>query len=445
MLEPDEPKADEMEDEPWDGPSPAPPEEASKDSQKDSDYIIGANELRVVRKIEESLKNPRGPRIQVIKSRELKNAEHFSEKVIRALKAHNYPVKELTVETLKETPSEEDTPVQQIYSIREATIKEFLGPNLNQAEKPMQYLFDNSMLAYLQNPILLSIVSDSFYGKVGLQNYVNSMNQPVLKQEGVKETGTVRDVNRLTTYSFYLAAASFLLSGLENIAGSYMQFGSGNIVYTPLPFTILVLSLIAISVRAFSLGKDDGRSRMLASTAIILFIAILLLGIVTSYFGLPYSGTFGGIYPDLLTLGQNIVLTFVSFAVMILAFTRYPLFLGANSGRGAYALSVAGILLGMAVILSSSLPQLNVYGQTLSTGFTILPNLSPLALLQSIPTPTYYFVPEIPQFGMANYFSVSGTSQYLILKNYILLVANLILSLSFFLAIKSQNSRSLSQ
>ncbi len=401
------------------------------ETEEESEQPIGANELRIVRGIEDSIKNSRGPRIQVVKSRDIKNAEHFAEKVFRVLKMHGFKIVNLSVEELRKNPQEITAGENTIFSINEATIKNYLGSNLNTSGRPMQYLFDNSMLSYLRKPVLISVVSDAFYDKVGLQKFVqyeNSQGKTRVAKRGVeKKSG----VNRFTLYSFYLAAVSFALSGLNSLFGSYLQFqGTYNLLVVPL--ALLILSLSAITLRAFSLGQEDHKSLAPVSIALVLFLFTLILGLITTSYGLSLARVFLNTVNVIFSLNSDLTLLALAYTVMALSLIRYILFLGANSGGRAYALSAAGLVLFVLVILMTNFPAVTIFGQTV---LSLNGGVAPYATLSAY---GFGFSPEIPIFGISSYFQVSGTPQYLLLRNYLLFIANIILSLSYFTAARRQ-------
>lgn len=439
-MEPDETGHKDITDEAWDGPSPeAPPEEVTSDGQVPEDRRpVGANELRIVRRIEDSIKTSRGPRIQIIKSRDIVNARSFSEKVFRVLKMHGYRIQVLTAENLNDSVDDLNSSPVTIYTIDEDTIKQYLGSKLDELEAPMQYLFDNSMLAYNRNPVLISTVSDSFYGKVGLQRYAQPETGGVSSKKVKSGHGKKPGVSRLAIYSFYLVAFSFILSGINVLFGNLTFIRTQYSSISLLPFAILILSLAAISVRAFSLGNDDRRSVVPAAISIILFILLLLLGIVTAYYGLSITNIFSNTESVLFSGASDILLMILGAAVLLVSLSRYILFLGASSGRRAYFLSITGIILIVVVVFISNLPPVSIMGATLTNPLFGNPG-GPNAMYIII---NFAFSPEIPIFGAFTYFQAGGVPQYFLLRNYILFTANIIMALSFFMAIRERSSGS---
>ncbi len=419
-------------EDPWDGPSPEAPEAEKEEESKRRDLPPGPNELRVVNKIEEYTRNSRGPRIQVIKSRDIKNAEHFSEKVFRVLKTRGYRIEELDPETLKGEPDEGGSDPKLIYSINEETIKQFLGANLTQSEKPMKYLFDNSMLSYVRAPVLISTVSDAFYDRVGLQSFTSEKAAPNRTRERKHTSAGRSPVNRLAIWSFYFASAAFALSAIYSLFGNYLTFYEGSTGYTIVPLATLLLSIAAIAVRSFSLSREDRGSVALIVSSILLFILFLLFGILVSYNILSQNYWPSNIASALFN-SSSFTLVIISAVIFVLAVSRFTLFLGKRSGPVSYALSIVGAILLISAALTHNMPYITIFGQTVYNQA----NIGAPALVNQ-----FSFNPSQPFFGTDSSYSIQGTAQYLLLRNWILFIANVLLSSSFILAIRSQKSNS---
>lgn len=421
-----------MNEEDWDGPSPFEPVEEEIKQEKSAP--VGANELRIVRRIEDSIKESRGPRIHVVKSRDIHNAMNFSAKVFRVLKLHGYKVEPLTVENINDSITEEESS-NVIYSIDQDTIKQVLGDKLQQIDSPVQYIFDNTKLAYLQKPVLVSTVSDEFYDRYGIKNFTDQPNVKLARKKSNPVKKNYAAGSPLAIYSFYLAAISFILSGVNVMVGSYITLSS-TVSFTPVPFAILIISVAAIVLRAFSLGGEDKKSVWPATTAILLFIVLLVLGFATS-FNTSVQELFVDASHVLFASNTNILMVVFSLVIIGIALSRYILFIGTAAGARSYMLSLAGVALIVAVILISNLPPIPVIG---GTGIPVSVPNSPLIVPQVISLLNYVFTPEIPMFGSFSYFQAVGIPQYLLLRNYILLAANLILAVSYLLAVRARKS-----
>lgn len=437
----DDPRQDDEPEDPWDGPSPDVPDKDRESEPKEEEIPPGPNELRIVTKIEEYVRISRGPRIQVIKSRDIKNAEHFSTKVFRVLKSRGYRIKELSPESLSGQPDNISPDSKVIYSINEATIREFLGSNLDTADKPMKYLFDNSMLSYLKGPVLVSTVSDEFYSKVGLQTFTSEAQHSVARQPKRidKQVKSVSHVNKLAIYSFYFAAVSFALSAIDSLFGNYLYISYQGNQFLPIIFLMLVLSVIAVAIRSFSIVQESRGSIAVVVFSISMFIVFLFVGWYVSNFQ-PFStnwiNNLG--YVLLNSFPNNIMVILIASVVFVLSLSRYTLFLGANSGKAAYVMSIGGSFLIVSAALTYYFPFITIFGQTVgiisSAGGVLLP----------ITTVTQHFTfnPYEPFFGTGpSYYYIGGTAQYMLLRNWILFIANVLMSLSFVLAIKSQKSK----
>lgn len=438
-MENDDPRPDQETEDPWDGPSPEEPQAKPEEEARKPHSQPGPNELLVVSKIEDYARNSRGPRIQVIKSRDIKNAEHFSEKVFRVLKSRGYSIEELNMETLKREPDDGSSSPKLVYSINEETIRQFLGANLTQSDKPMKYLFDNSMLAYIKAPVLISTVSDSFYDKVGLRSFTSEKKGATKNGEKRQKIAGTSTANKPAILSFYFASAAFALSALYSVFGNYLTFDQGSTVYTIVPFAILVLSVVAISARSFSLSREDRGSVALIVSSIVLFIMFLLFGILVSYNILSQNYWPNNLANALLN-PSSVPIMILSAVIFALAVSRFTLFLGKTSGKVPYTLSIAGAILLVSAALTYNMPYITIFGQTVlsQTGPAILQY--PLAI--PVPMGHFTFNPSQPFFGTDTYYAVQGTSQYLLLRNWILFIANVLLSFSFILAIRSRKSAS---
>lgn len=415
-------------EEQWDGPSPNPPEEAPS---KPDMQPVGINELKIVKGIEDSLKDLKGPRIQVIKSRDISNARTFSQKILRVLKMHGYNVHLLTMENIHDAHEPSGSDHLTVYSIDEDTIRAFLAGEHNDGSIPMQTLFDNSILSSVSNPLLISTVSDAYYGEVGIQKF-NAANQPELKAaRPIKKETSTSGENRFAIASFYLVAISFAIGGIISLFGDYVTFGNQYTTFTPLPAAMLVISVAAIAVRAFGLGYERKGSFASVSGSIAIFLVLLVLGIIAaSYF--PFISTImGNTVTDLLSYGTNITYALLAFIVLVLSLSRYVLFLGRSAGSPSLFLSIAGVILLGAVIIISTQPYIPLAS---SGGFVSIGNAQGVfASLDQV----FLYNTYDPIFGTVNYFYLNGTSQFLLLRNYILLASNLILAVAYLLGIKT--------
>ncbi len=429
-METDDPRPDEEPEDPWDGPSPEAPEPEQEEDYRKHELPPGPNELRVVTKIEEYTRNSRGPRIQVIKSRDIKNAEHFSYKVFRVLKSRGYEIEELTPESLKGEPDGTNQDQKLIYSIDEETIRQFLGSNLNQSDKPMKFLFDNSMLAYVRSPVVISTVSDEFYDRVGMQSFTSERPSATKTREKKKVSSDTSPVNRLAIWSFYFAAASFAIGAANSLLGNFMIFTYNGIQYTPFPAALLILSVIAIAVRSFSLSREDRGSMSLIISSIVLFILFLLFGIMSSYSMIGQNYWPNNLANTILNSG-SFTLVLIAAVVFALAVARYSIFLGKSSGKAAYVLSIAGSILLVSAALTYNMPYITIFGQTVYNQA----NIGAAVVLNQ-----FSFNPSQPFFGTEAYYTIQGTAQYLLLRNWILFIANILLSFSFIQAIRAQKS-----
>ena len=418
-------------EEPWDGPAPEEPrEENIKGPASDADKAVGLNELRVVRKIEESLQASKGPRIQVIKSRELRNAKSFAEKVYRVLKLHGYKLQPLDRDNINKKVERSNTDSLTVYTIDEPTIKEILGSGINESERPIRELFNNSMLSYLKAPVLIVVVTDAFYGETGLQSYAQSLSENngtgKTTAPGKKEAERP-ERNRATPISLYLAAIAFLASGINSIFGSYISINSAYGTYLPLPIIILLISIAAIVGRAISLGNERKGSIALVVASILLFIALTLLQLFSSY--LP------GYVANSLNISQislfsgTLPFTELALAIVfyVLAMMRFMLYLGRGSGKGAYALTIFGIVW-ITFIIGINLPQVNITNHNL---FPPVYNLQPI--VTSFPT-------DFPVFGFNYQMASTGTPQYMVPMNALILIGNFIMALGLLLAAKGQKA-----
>ena len=387
------------------------------------------NELRVVRKIEESLQASKGPRIQVIKSRELRNASSFAEKVYRVLKLHGYKLQALNKDNINRKVEKSSTDSLTVYTIDELTIKEILGSGINESERPIRDLFNNSMLSYLKAPVLIVVVTDAFYGTTGLQSYAQSLaenNSTGKASANKKKEAEKPERNRATPISLYLASIAFLASGVNSVFGSYISINSAYGTYFPLPIFILLISIAAIVGRAISLGNERRRSIPLVVASILLFITLTLLQLFSSY--LP------GYVVNSLNISQVLLfsgaLPFTELALAlifyVLAMMRFVLYLGRGSGRGAYALSIFGIVW-VTFIIGINLLQVSTHHYIFPPAFNIQP------IVTSFPT-------DFPVFGFNYQMIFPGTAQYMLPMNALILIGNLIMALGLLLAAKSQKA-----
>lgn len=433
-MDSDEPRIDGEPEDPWEGPPQKSPEEESGKETKRTELAPGLNELRVVKKIEDYMNNSRGPRIQVIKSRDIKNAEHFSEKVFRVLEMRGYKIEKLSSQDLKSTPSKESSSSNTIYAINETVIKEFLGSDISQSGHPIRYIFDNSMLSYLKKPVVISTVSDGFYNSVGMQSIANSPGEGrTTRQKVTREVG----VNRLASSSLYLAAIAFALSGVNNLFGSLVNISYFNNTITPLPAAILFLSVAAIFMRGFSLRKEDGKSIAMVAFSIIIFVAFVILLFVNPYFQNYYLTQILNTQPFPTNTSSNLLYSLLSLVVIVVSLSRYPLFLGRNSGKSSYLLAIGGITLLLAVVLMVNMPFITIFGNTVNS--LQLP-LSYLGSNLSVGF-NYIYSPNLPLFGNLGYFEIFGTPQYILFRNFLLLLANVMLSVSFIVGAKHLKGR----
>lgn len=396
---------------------------------------MGANELRIVRRIEDSIRDAHGPRIHVIKSRDITNSRNFADKVFRVLKMHGYIVNALTMQNIND-PAQEESPSTRIYAIDEDTVKNFVGDRLNEIASPMQYLFDESKLAYMKRPILISVVSDSFYERYGVQKRPEQTSTGTVRKKKNRVTRTKSSNSTLAVYSFYLAAFSFFLSGVNSIFGSYFTFSYGNVYYISLPFGILILSLAAIAVRAFSLGEEEKRSVLPVMLSIVLFILLLIVGIAANNYGMSIAEIFSDTGQAVFSASFSMFVVALAFVVMIIALSRYILFLGSSAGTKAYLFGIAGLVLLISVVLVSNLPPLTIFGTNPLNPVSV-PS-QPISTNPGSVFLNFVFDPEFPVFGTTSYFSAQSTAQYILLRNYLVMFANVILGLSYMFAVKSR-------
>lgn len=395
---------------------------------------MGANELRIVRRIEDSIRDSKGPRIHVIKSRDIANSRNFAEKVFRVLKMHGYSIEPLTAKNLDDSVDTEP-PSTRIYAIDEDTIKDYLGERINETTSPVQYIFDKTKLAYIRKPVLVSVVSDSFYEKYGVAKDTEQVEGKPVRNRTKKATRKNVVNSKLAIYSFYIAAASFFISGLNAIIGSYLTFSISDVVYSILPLAILLFSIAAIAVRAFSLAHEDKKSVIPVTLSIVLFIFLLVIGIALTAYDTSIADVFYDTGQVLFSSSASMIMVALAFVVMVIAMSRYILFLGTNSGSRAYFLAMAGILLLIGVVLVSNFPPMTIFGSYPGSNFAISSQPtahSPIYLMMN-----FFFDPEFPLFGGTSFFS-SNAPQYLLVRNYILLLANTILGLSYVIAARTR-------
>lgn len=428
MLEPDHSDENRDLEDPWDGPSPEEPKEENiKGPESATDRAVGVNELRVVRKIEESMKASKGPRIQVIKSRDLKNARSFAEKVYRVLRLHGYRIKVMDKGNIYQKAERSNSDSITVYAIDEPTIKEALGEELNGSERPIRALFDRSMLSYMKAPVLIVVVSDEFYGETGLQDYAQGLAERSGSQGAVKNRkrkSTRQSTNRATPVSLYLAAVAFMGSGLNAIFGSYLSLGTTVGTFLPLPIFILLISIAAIVVRAISLGNERIESVPFVVSSILLFIALTVLGIFAGNLPAYVSGALNFPQVPLFSAFLPVDELFLAYVFYILAMLRFILYLGRGSGRGSYALTIFGIVwITFIIYLKLVQPIFLPVNNTLI--------IAPVST--SYPT-------DFPIFGF-NYNVLSpGTPQYMVLMNYLILIGNLIMAVGLLLAARTQKA-----
>lgn len=427
MVEPDNSVKDDPQVEPWDGPPMVPPDNENNESEREeAKKPIGVNELRIVRGIEESLSNKKGPRIQVIKSRDIANARSFSEKVFRVLKMHGYRIHPLNMDNINTPVEASNTDSVTIYTIDEDTMKNYLGNKLGEMGSPMQHLFKTSMLSSVKNPVLISTVSDAFYNWVNPEKFnVQEPENRVTEEKAVKAS---KGSTQYRVASFYLVAAAFILSALNSVVGNYIVIGDFNgTVYTPIPFLIFVFSISAIAIRSFGLGSENRKSMYMIAVAIVLFIVLFVSGEILQYYLSPYSVPFVDAVKAILQSSSNYFMMLIGIVVTVLSLSRYFLFLGSDSARASYFLSSVGLALIVVVILISLQPF-----ETLLTP----PIFGTPGTVGSVVSSHFVFMPYFPMFGTSNYFNITGTPQYYFIRNYILLVANLILAVSFLVAVR---------
>ncbi len=391
---------------------------------------MGVNELKVVRKIEESMKVSRGPRIQVIKSRDLKNARSFAEKVYRVLRLHGYKIQVLNKDNIYQKVEKSNSDSITVYTIDEPTIKDALGDEINGTERPIRALFDRSMLSYMKAPVLIVVVSDEFYGETGLQSYAQSLSEKNGLPSKNRKKRPVRTIrNRATPVSLYLAAIAFMGSGLNSILGNYLVVNSPYGTILPLGLFILLVSIAAIVVRAISLGNETSQSMPLVVASIALFILLTLLGIFSSYLPLSLYQVINDTIGTMLTSLSPLYML-LAWGFFVLGLLRYILFLGRGSGTGAYALTIFGIIWLSFLVVMSYHPEIVAFG-----------GLNPYA---TVPGGTMAYSSgnpfDFPIFSFDYYFVSNTVHQYLYLPNYLLLLGNAFMALSLLLAAKSQKA-----
>ena len=391
---------------------------------------MGVNELKVVRKIEESMKASRGPRIQVIKSRDLKNSRSFAEKVYRVLRLHGYKIQVLNKDNIYQKVEKSNSDSITVYTIDEPAIKDALGDEINGTERPIRALFDRSMLSYMKAPVLIVVVSDEFYGETGLQSYTQSLSEKnglPSKTRNRKKRPARATTNRATPVSLYLAAMAFMGSGLNALLGNYLVFNSPYGTILPLGLFILIVSIAAIVIRAISLGNETSQSIPLVVASIALFILLTLLGMFSSYLPLSIYRIINDTIGTMLTSPSPLYIT-LAWGFFVLGLLRYVFFLGRGSGTGAYALTAFGIIWLSFLIVMSYHPEIVAFG-----------GLNPYA---TIPGGTMAYSSgnpfDFPIFSFDYYFVSNTVSQYLYLPNYLILLGNTFLALGLLLAAKSQ-------
>lgn len=380
----------------------------------------------MVRKIEDSLKNAKGPRIQIIKSRQIKNARSFAEKVFRVLKLHGYRIQPLNVENIKQKPDSSETGPQTIYTIDEPTIKDILGEAIDESERPIRALFDHSMLAYMRAPVLIVVVSDEFYGETGLHDYAQGISQEKRPATPKKRKRTGDEKNLATPISLYLAAVAFLVSGINSVFGSYFvaftSLGSLNM----LPTTILLISIAAIVGRAVSLGKESIRSIQVVVPSILLFIILTLLGIFIGDLPTSLANALNNSQFSLFSQPLSVLELSIAIAFFVIAMLRYVLFLGRDSGAPAYALTIFGIVWITFIVELSLFHPFTAPLLTSSTGGIQTVNAA-------LPT-------DFPVFAFNYYVSFPGVAQYMIPINLLALIGNLMMATGLLLAAKAQRA-----
>lgn len=345
-----------------------------------------------------------------------------------------YSIEELSAQNLNESVDGEASETT-IYTIDEDTVKDFLGDKINEVSSPIQYLFDNTKLSYLRKPVLVAVVSDAFYDRYGFRNYAEQGSGKTVKKNRRESVRRNVSDSRLAIYSFYLAAISFFLSGINVLFGNFF-LSYFNPSYAIVPMAILLVSLAAITVRAFSLGREGKRSVLPVTLSIVLFIVILLIGMGASYYNVNLAQLFYDTGSVILSSSVDFLLVILAFIIMVAALSRYVLFLGSGAGTISYALAISGIVLIMAIVLVSNLPPIPILG-TLNYPL-IGPNQHP-ANVSTIVMLNFVFDPEFPIFGVGSYFQSVNFPQYALLRNDILFLANFILGLSFLSAIRFRN------
>ena len=377
------------------------------------------------------MKASRGPRIQVIKSRDLKNARSFGEKVYRVLRLHGYKVQVLNKDNIYEKVEKSNSDSITVYTIDEPTIKAILGDEINGTEKPIRALFDRSMLSYMKAPVLIVVVSDEFYGETGLQSYAQSLSE----KNGLPSRNRTRNrkparrsTNRSTPASLYLAAIAFFGSGLNALFGNYLVINTTYGTILPLGLFILLVSIAAIVMRAISLGNESSKSIPLVVTSIALFIFLTLIGIFSSY--LPNSAYQIVNNTIVLMLTSTPLYVLLAWGFFMVGLLRYILFLGRGSGIGAYSLTIFGMAWLSFLIVMSFHPEIVAIG-----------GLNPYSMVPGGPLSTNTGNPfDFPVFSFDYYFMSSSVHQYLYLPNYLILLGNAFMGLGLLLAAKNQKA-----
>ncbi len=377
------------------------------------------------------MKASRGPRIQIIKSRDLKNARSFAEKVHRVLRLHGYKVQVLNKDNLNQKVEKSNSDSITVYTIDEPTIKDILGEDINGTDKPIRALFDSSMLSYMKAPVLIVVVSDEFYGETGLQGYAQSLsdkNGLPAKNRAWNRKPARKQTNRSTPVSLYLAAIAFFGSGLNSIFGNYLVVNTVYGTILPLGLLILLVSIAAIVLRAISLGNESSKSIPLVVASIALFIVLTLLGIFSSLIPSSLAPIVDNTITMMLTASPLYMV--LAWGFFIIGLLRYIFFLGRGSGRGAYSLTIFGLVWLSFLIVISFHPEIMVFGGL--NPFSVIPGGS-LATRAGNPF-------DFPVFSFDYYFRSSTVQQYLYLPNYLILLGNAFMALGLLLAAKNQKA-----
>ena len=353
------------------------------------------------------------------------------------LKLHGYKLQPLNKENINQKVEKTNTDSITVYTIDEPSIREILGESINETQKPIRTLFDNSMLSYLKAPVLIVVVSDAFYGETGLQSYAQSLsadNHGGNSANNHRNATVKKESNRATVVSLYLAAIAFIASGINSVFGSFLTFSaSPYTTYTILPGIILIVSIAAIVGRAISIRNERNSSVPLVIASIVFFITLTVLGAFAGYlpgfisgaiaetennvsniFPLPY-------YPSM----AEFVVIGLLFAVGML---RYVFYLGRGSGKAAYGMTIFGVAW-MAFIIMMNF--IYAYSPAIFPAF-----LGTSGVSQLFPTISF----DLPLFGFNYVVSSVAIPQYMVPINDLVLIGNLIMATGLLLAAKSQRA-----